>query len=205
MPEPGVRLEAGADKNPKAAPTPKPSKAARLEERYQQEIAQVLMKEFNYKNRMEVPRLEKIVVNMGLGEAITNVKLIDAAVQDLATITGQKPVVTRAKKAIANFKLRQGLPIGAMVTLRRRRMYEFLDRFVNIALPRVRDFKGVSGKSFDGRGNYTVGLREQLIFPEINYDKVEKVKGMNITIVTTAKTDEEAKALLRHFGMPFRN
>jgi large subunit ribosomal protein L5 len=205
MPEPEVRRGAGADKNPKAAPTPKPSKAARLEERYQREIAEALMKEFDYKNRMEVPRLEKIVVNMGLGEAISNVKLIDAAVQDLATITGQKPVVTRAKKAIANFKLRQGLPIGVMVTLRRRRMYEFLDRFVNIALPRVRDFKGVSGKSFDGRGNYTVGLREQLIFPEINYDKVEKVKGMNITIVTTAKTDEEAKALLRHFGMPFRN
>jgi large subunit ribosomal protein L5 len=189
----------------KAASTLKPSKAARLEERYQHEIAQALMKEFSYKNQMEVPRLQKIVVNIGLGEAISNVKLIDAAVRDLATITGQKPVVTRAKKAIANFKLRQGLPIGVMVTLRRQRMYEFLDRFVNIALPRVRDFKGVSGKSFDGRGNYTVGLREQLIFPEINYDKVEKVKGMNITIVTTAKTDEEAKALLRHFGMPFRN
>jgi large subunit ribosomal protein L5 len=154
---------------------------------------------------MQVPRLEKIVVNMGLGEAISNGKLIDAAVEDLSVITGQRPVVTRAKKAIANFKLRQGVPIGAMVTLRKRRMYEFLDRLVNIALPRVRDFKGVSGKSFDGRGNYTLGLREQLIFPEINYDKVEKVKGMNITIVTTARTDEEAKALLRLFGMPFRN
>ncbi len=177
----------------------------RLKDRYRSVIVPVLMKEFNYRNPMAVPRLRKIVVNMGLGEAISNAKLIDAAVQDLATITGQKPVVTRAKKAIANFKLRQGLPIGVMVTLRRQRMYEFIDRFVNIALPRVRDFKGVSGKSFDGRGNYTVGLREQLIFPEINYDKVEKVKGMNITIVTTAKTDEEAKALLRHFGMPFRS
>ncbi|OGP81639.1 MAG: 50S ribosomal protein L5 [Deltaproteobacteria bacterium RBG_13_65_10] len=178
---------------------------ARLQDRYHREVVRALMKEFNYANPMQVPRLDKIVVNIGLGEAITNGKLIDAAVQDLAAITGQKPVVTRAKKAIANFKLRQGLAIGVMVTLRRQRMYEFIDRFVNIALPRVRDFKGVSGKSFDGRGNYTVGLREQLIFPEINYDKVEKVKGMNITIVTTAKTDEEAKALLRHFGMPFRN
>jgi large subunit ribosomal protein L5 len=154
---------------------------------------------------MQVPRLDKIVLNVGLGEAISNAKLIDAAVADLGVITGQRPVVTRAKKAIANFKLRQGLAIGVMVTLRQNRMYEFLDRLVNMALPRVRDFKGVSGKSFDGRGNYTLGLREQLIFPEIDYDKVEKIKGMNITIVTTARTDEEAKALLRLFGMPFRN
>jgi large subunit ribosomal protein L5 len=163
------------------------------------------MKEFNYGNRMQVPRLEKIVLNVGLGEAIANAKLIDAAVEEVGVITGQRPVVTRAKKAIANFKLRQGLPIGVMVTLRQTRMYEFLDRLVNMALPRVRDFKGVSAKSFDGRGNYTLGLREQLIFPEINYDKVEKIKGMNITIVTTARTDEEARALLRLFGMPFRN
>jgi large subunit ribosomal protein L5 len=207
MPEQEAPRKAGADKKLKAAadPAPKASKIARLQDRYHREVVRALMKEFNYANPMQVPRLDKIVVNIGLGEAITNGKLIDAAVQDLAAITGQKPVVTRAKKAIANFKLRQGLAIGVMVTLRRQRMYEFIDRFVNIALPRVRDFKGVSGKSFDGRGNYTVGLREQLIFPEINYDKVEKVKGMNITIVTTAKTDEEAKALLRHFGMPFRN
>ena len=207
MPEQEAPRKAGADKKLKAAaaPAPKASKIARMQDRYHREVIRALMKEFNYANPMQVPRLDKIVVNIGLGEAITNGKLIDAAVQDLAAITGQKPVVTRAKKAIANFKLRQGLAIGVMVTLRRQRMYEFIDRFVNIALPRVRDFKGVSGKSFDGRGNYTVGLREQLIFPEINYDKVEKVKGMNITIVTTAKTDEEAKALLRHFGMPFRN
>jgi large subunit ribosomal protein L5 len=183
----------------------KPTRPPRLHERYQKEFIQALMKEFDYGNLMQVPRLEKIVVNMGMGEAISNGKLIDAAVQDVSAITGQKPVITRAKKAIANFKLRQGVPIGVMVTLRQNRMYEFLDRLVNIALPRVRDFKGVSGKSFDGRGNYTLGLREQLIFPEINYDKVEKVKGMNITIVTTARTDEEAKALLRLFGMPFRN
>jgi large subunit ribosomal protein L5 len=163
-----------------------------------------LMKEFGYGNPMQVPRLEKIVLNIGLGEAISNAKLIDAAVDDLGVITGQRPVVTKAKKAIANFKLRQGLPIGVMVTLRQNRMYEFLDRLVTVALPRVRDFKGVSGKSFDGRGNYTLGLREQLIFPEINYDKVEKIKGMNITIVTTARTDAEARALLRLFGMPFR-
>ena len=199
--------DAGADKNPKAAAAAAPptAKNPRLRERYRQECVPALMKEFNYGNRMQVPRLEKIVVNVGLGEAISNAKLIDAAVEDLSVITGQRPVVTRAKKAIANFKLRQGVPIGVMVTLRQRRMYEFLDRLVNMALPRVRDFKGVSGKSFDGRGNFTLGLREQLIFPEINYDKVEKIKGMNITIVTTARTDEEAKALLRLFGMPFRN
>lgn len=177
----------------------------RLQHLYESEYVPRLMKEFSYKNRAEVPRLKKITVNIGLGEAIENIKLIDAAVQELASVTGQKPVVTRARKAIANFKLRQGLPIGVMVTLRRYRMYEFLDRLISISLPRVRDFKGVSGKSFDGRGNYTLGIREQLIFPEIDLDKVEKVKGMNITVVTSARTDEEAKALLRCFGMPFRN
>jgi len=199
--------DAGADKKlkAKAAAAPQMTKMPRLRERYLKDCVPALMKEFNYRNRMQVPSLEKIVLNIGLGEAIANAKLIDASVDDLAVITGQRPVVTRAKKAIANFKLRQGLPIGVMVTLRQHRMYEFLDRLVSMALPRVRDFKGVSGKSFDGRGNYTLGLREQLIFPEINYDKVEKIKGMNITIVTTARTDEEAKALLRLFGMPFRN
>jgi len=206
-PKPEVPREAGADKKPKgeAAAAPRTTRIPRLRDRYFKDCVPALMKEFNYGNTMQVPRLEKIVLNIGLGEAISNGKLIDAAVEELGVITGQRPVVTRAKKAIANFKLRQGLPIGVMVTLRQNRMYEFLDRLVNMALPRVRDFKGVSGKSFDGRGNYTLGLREQLIFPEINYDKVEKIKGMNITIVTTARTDEEAKALLRLFGMPFRN
>jgi large subunit ribosomal protein L5 len=154
---------------------------------------------------MEVPRLDKIVINMGLGEAIQNIKILDSAVQEMALITGQKPVITKARRSIAQFKLRAGVPIGAMVTLRKEKMYEFFSRLVNTALPRVRDFKGVSGKSFDGRGNYALGLREQLIFPEIHYDKIDKVKGMNIVIVTTAKTDEEAKALLKLMGMPFRN
>jgi large subunit ribosomal protein L5 len=154
---------------------------------------------------MEIPRLEKIVINMGLGEAIQNIKILDSAVQELSQITGQKPVITKAKKSIAQFKLRTGMPIGCMVTLRKERMYEFFSRLVNVALPRVRDFKGLSGKSFDGRGNYALGIREQLIFPEIRYDKIEKVKGMNIVIVTTAKTDEEGKELLRLLGMPFRN
>lgn len=163
------------------------------------------MKRFNYKNQMEVPKLEKIVVNMGLGEAIQNIKILDSAVQELSQITGQKPVITKAKKSIAQFKLRSGMPIGAMVTLRKERMYEFFNRLVNVALPRVRDFKGLSGKSFDGRGNYAMGIREQLIFPEIHYDKIEKIKGMNIVIVTTAKTDEEGKELLRLLGMPFRS
>jgi large subunit ribosomal protein L5 len=170
-----------------------------------QEKVPALMKRFNYRNRMEVPRLEKIVINMGLGEAIQNIKIIDSAVQELSLITGQKPIVTKAKKSIAQFKLRTGMPIGCMVTLRKERMYEFFNRLVNVALPRVRDFKGLSGKSFDGRGNYTLGIREQLIFPEIHYDKIDKVKGMNIVIVTTAKTDEEGKELLRLLGMPFRN
>jgi large subunit ribosomal protein L5 len=163
------------------------------------------MKRFNYTNRMEIPRLDKIVVNMGLGEAIQNVKILDSAAQELSQITGQKAVITKAKKSIAQFKLREGMPIGCMVTLRKERMYEFFSRLVNVALPRVRDFKGVSGKSFDGRGNYSLGLREQLIFPEIQYDKIEKVRGMNIVIVTTARTDEEGKELLKLMGMPFRN
>jgi len=162
------------------------------------------MKDFGYKNPMQVPKIEKIVVNMGLGEAISNNKLIEQAQEQMMAISGQKPVITKARKSIANFKLREGQSIGAMVTLRKDRMYEFFDRLVSIALPRVRDFKGVSSKSFDGKGNYTLGIREQIIFPEINYDKIEKIKGMNITIVTTAKNDEEGRALLRHMGMPFR-
>jgi large subunit ribosomal protein L5 len=163
------------------------------------------MKEFGYRNAMQAPRLEKIVINMGVGEAVQDVKKVDAAVRDLTAITGQKPVVTRAKKAIATFKLRENLPIGCKVTLRRERMYEFLDRLINIALPRVRDFRGVSGKSFDGRGNFAIGLKEQLVFPEINYDQVDAVRGMDIIIVTTAGSDKEAKALLAGFQMPFVN
>jgi len=178
---------------------------ARLKEVYQERAVPALMKRFGYKNRMEVPKLEKIVINMGLGEAIQNIKILDSAVQELGQITGQKPVITKAKKSIAQFKLRTGMPIGCMVTLRKERMYEFFNRLVNAALPRVRDFKGLSGKSFDGRGNYALGIREQLIFPEIHYDKIDKVKGMNIVIVTTARTDEEGKELLRLLGMPFRN
>jgi large subunit ribosomal protein L5 len=177
---------------------------ARLREKYTKEVAPALMKEFELKNTMAVPRLEKVVINMGVGEATQNAKLLDPAVIELTNITGQKAVVTKAKKSIAAFKVREGMPIGAMVTLRGDRMYEFLDRLINIALPRVRDFRGVSGKSFDGRGNYTLGLRDQLIFPEIDYAKVEKQKGMNITIVTTARNDEQARALLKHMGMPFR-
>jgi large subunit ribosomal protein L5 len=178
--------------------------AARLRQRYQSEVLPALVKEFGYKNAMQAPRLDKIVVNMGLGEAINNGKIIDASVEQLAAITGQKPVVTKSRKSIANFKLRQGQSIGAMVTLRGERAYEFLDRLLSVALPRVRDFKGVSPKAFDGKGNYTLGIREQIIFPEINYDKVEKIKGMNITVVTTARNDEEGRALLRLLGMPFR-
>ncbi|HUB07346.1 MAG TPA: 50S ribosomal protein L5 [Myxococcales bacterium] len=180
-------------------------KAARLIERYAKEAVPALMKEFGYKNPMQVPKLHKIVVNMGLGEAIHNNKLMEAAQIQMSAITGQRAVVTRSRKAIANFKLREGQAIGCMATLRRDRMYEFFDRLVSVALPRVRDFKGVSSKSFDGRGNYTLGLREQIIFPEINYDEVEKIKGLNITIVTTARSDEEGRALLRTLGMPFRN
>jgi len=178
--------------------------SARLRERFHKEIAPALMKEFVLGNPMAVPRLHKIVVNMGLGEATQNAKLIDPAANELAQIAGQKPVITRAKKSIAAFKVRAGMPIGAMVTLRGDRMYEFFDRLVNIALPRVRDFRGVSAKSFDGRGNFTLGLRDQLIFPEIDYAKVDKSKGMNVTIVTTASTDDQARALLKHMGMPFR-
>lgn len=178
---------------------------ARLQELYNKEMVPQLIKDFAYKNVMQVPKLEKIVVNMGLGEAIQNVKILDSAVEELAIITGQKAVITKAKKSIATFKLRQGMPIGCMVTLRKDKMYEFLDRLVNVSLARVRDFKGVSPKGFDGNGNYSLGVKEQLIFPEINYDKVDKIKGMNITIVTTAKSDEEGRALLRLLGMPFRN
>jgi len=178
---------------------------AKFQEVYRQKAVPALMKRFNYKNIMEVPKLDKIVINMGLGEAIQNIKILDSAVQELTTISGQKPVITKAKKSIAQFKLRAGMPIGCMVTLRKERMYEFFNRLVNTALPRVRDFKGISGKSFDGRGNYALGIREQLIFPEIHYDKIDKVKGMNIVIGTTAKSDEEAKELLKLLGMPFRN
>ena len=178
--------------------------AARLKERYEKEIRPSLVKEFGLKNPMQAPRVEKVVVNMGLGEAIQNGKILDASLEQMAAITGQKPVVTKARKSIANFKLRQGQSIGAMVTLRGDRAYEFIDRLVNVALPRVRDFKGVSPKAFDGKGNYTLGVKEQIIFPEINYDKVEKIKGLNITVVTTARNDEEGRALLRHLGMPFR-
>jgi large subunit ribosomal protein L5 len=180
------------------------AEAARLRERYITEIRQQLRNEFNYRNDLEVPKLEKIVVNIGVGEAIANNRALDAAVNDLTQITGQKPVVTRAKRSIAAFRLRAGMPIGAMVTLRGDRMYEFLDRLMNTALPRVRDFRGVSPRSFDGRGNYTLGLREQLIFPEIEYDKVDKTRGMEISIVTTAKSDEEGRRLLGLLGMPFR-
>jgi large subunit ribosomal protein L5 len=176
---------------------------ARLKDRYQKEAVPAMIKEFGYKNTMQVPRLEKITINVGVGEATQNVKAIDATVAELAAIAGQKPVVTRAKKAIANFKLREGMPIGCMVTLRRNRMYEFLDRLIHVALPRVRDFKGVSDRSFDGRGNYSLGLREQIIFPEIQADKVEKTRGMTISISTTARTDDEGRALLRHMGVPF--
>lgn len=178
---------------------------ARLKELYNTEIIPKLRSDFGYKNIMEVPKIVKVVVNMGLGEAIQNVKILDSAAAEVSAITGQKPVITKAKKSIASFKLRQGMPIGCMVTLRRDTMYEFLDRLMNVSLPRVRDFKGVSGKAFDGKGNYTLGIKEQIIFPEINYDVVDKVKGMNVTIVTTAKSDEEGRALLKYLGMPFRN
>ncbi|MDH5739238.1 MAG: 50S ribosomal protein L5 [Nitrospira sp.] len=176
----------------------------RLRDRYEQQVIPALMKEFGYKNVMQVPKLERVVLNVGMGEAIQNVKLLESAVTELGMITGQKPVVTKAKKAIAGFKLRQGLPIGAKVTLRSRRMYEFFDRLVSLALPRIRDFRGISPKAFDGRGNYTLGLKEQLIFPEIKYDEVASIHGMDITVVTTAKTNDEGRALLKHLGMPFR-
>ena len=178
---------------------------ARLKDYYSKTVVPALIKEFNYKNPMQVPKMEKIVINMGLGEAIQNVKIIDGAVQELAAITGQKPIINKAKKSIATFKLRQGMPIGCSVTLRKNNMYEFFDRLVNAALPKVRDFRGISPNAFDGRGNFSIGLQEQIIFPEIEYDKVEKVKGMNITIVTTAKTGNEARLLLKLMGVPFKH
>jgi large subunit ribosomal protein L5 len=178
---------------------------SRLQERYKNQVVDELMKKFNYSSVMQVPRIEKVVVNLGLGEAVQNPKVIDTAVADLTTITGQKPVITRAKKSIAQFRVRQGMPIGVKVTLRGQRMYYFLDKLMNVALPRVRDFRGVSPRAFDGRGNYTLGLREQLIFPEINYDQVDKVRGMEVVVVTTAQTDEEARTLLSELGMPFKH
>jgi large subunit ribosomal protein L5 len=186
-------------------PGPEPQTPARLKLRYEQEIVPVLMRELKIDNRMRVPRLDKIVINMALGEARENIKILDAALDELQQITGQKPVITRARKAISNFKLRQGMPIGVMVTLRRARMYEFLDRMVNIALPRVRDFRGVSDKAFDGRGNYSLGVREHTIFPELNLDKIERVKGMTISIATTARSDFEGSMLLKALGVPFRS
>jgi large subunit ribosomal protein L5 len=178
---------------------------SRLHERYRKDAMPALSKRFGYKNMMAVPRLKKITVNIGMGEASQNIKLLDVAVQELGQITGQKPVITRAKKSIANFKIRKGMPIGCMVTLRGERMYEFLDRLSNIVLPRVRDFKGLPGNSFDGRGNYTLGLKDQLVFPEIDYTRVDKIKGMNITLTTTAHSDEEGRELLKLMGVPFRN
>ncbi|HYK85116.1 MAG TPA: 50S ribosomal protein L5 [Ktedonobacteraceae bacterium] len=178
--------------------------ASRLKEKYQQEVVPGLQKEFNYKNPMQVPGVHKVVVNIGMGEVIQNAKAMDAAVSDLATITGQRPVITRAKRSVAAFKLREGMQIGCMVTLRGDRMYQFLDKLMNVALPRLRDFQGVSPEAFDGRGNYTLGLREQLVFPEIDYDKVDKVRGMEVSIVTTARTDEEGRQLLKLMGMPFK-
>lgn len=179
------------------------TRMVRLKQKYDDQVVSAMKSEFGYKNSMQVPKLEKITINVGLGEATQNIKALDSTVAEITAIAGQKPVITRAKKAIANFKLREGVPIGCMVTLRRDRMYEFLDRLIHVALPRVRDFKGVSDRSFDGRGNYSLGLREQIIFPEINPDKVEKARGMTVTITTTAKTDPEGRALLKHLGMPF--
>lgn len=178
---------------------------SRLQVTYQKDLMPALIKEFGFTSAMEVPRLDKIVLNIGLGEAIQNIKVLDSAMEELTLIAGQRPVVTRARKSIAAFKLREGMPIGCMVTLRKIRMYDFFDKLVNVTLPRVRDFRGLSDKSFDGRGNYTLGIKEHIIFPEIDYDKIDKIKGLNISIVTTAKTDEEGKALLKMMGMPFRN
>jgi large subunit ribosomal protein L5 len=202
-PEKGA--EKAAEKEAKKAPA-KPAEKfpSRLYEFYRQECVPKMMQEFRYKSSMQVPKIEKIVVNLGMGEAIQNIKLLESASTELAAISGQKPVITRAKRSIAAFKLREGMPIGCMVTLRKNRMYDFFDKLVNVVLPRVRDFRGLSGKSFDGRGNYTLGIKEQIIFPEIDYDKIDKVKGMNITIVTTAPTDEEGRQLLALMGMPFR-
>jgi large subunit ribosomal protein L5 len=204
QPKKGAGAPQGAPPAAKGRPKGTGEVPPRLKEAFHKTLLPALMKERGYTNPFEVPRLEKIVINMGVGEGRENAKILDFATADLRAITGQKPVVTRAKKSIANFKLREGVPIGAKVTLRGARMYEFLDRLVNVALPRVRDFRGVPPKGFDGRGNYALGLREQLIFPEIVYDKVDKIRGMDIIIVTTARTDEDAKALLTHLGMPFR-
>ncbi len=191
--------------NPEPEPDPWNQRVmkSRLEQKYTEETVPSLTKRFGYKNPMAVPKLDKVIVNIGLGEAVADPKVLDRAVEELAAITGQKPMVTRAKKSIAGFKLRAGMPIGCMVTLRRQRMYEFLERLIHVALPRVRDFKGVSPKAFDGRGNYTLGIREQLIFPEIDYDKVDKLRGLSVSVVTTARTDEEGYALLKELGMPF--
>ncbi len=178
---------------------------SKMKEFYHKEVVPALVKQLNYKNIMQVPQLEKIVINMGLGEAIQNIKILDSAVEEIAAITGQRPTITKAKRSIAQFKLRAGMPIGCMVTLRKERMYEFFNRLINVALPRVRDFRGFSPHAFDGRGNYALGIKEQIIFPEINYDKIDKIKGMNIVIVTTAKTDEEGRELLKLMGMPFRS
>ncbi len=208
-PKKGKAPKEAREAAPKGAPAkekkPKgPQEPSRVRVRYGKEVVPALMKHFNYKNVMAVPKLEKIVINMGLGEAIANAKILDVATDELGRIAGQRPIVTKAKKSIANFKLRQNMSIGAAVTLRGERMFEFFDRLTNVVLPRVRDFRGVSTKSFDGRGNYTLGLRDQLIFPEIDYAKVDKIRGMNVTIVTTARTDDEARELLRQLGMPFR-
>ncbi len=192
-----------AEKAPKVVSTTE-AVAPRFAAKYQHDVVPALIKQFSYTNPNQVPRLEKIVLNMGLGQAVANPKIIDSAVEEMRSISGQKPVVTRSKKAIASFKLRAGIPIGTMVTLRRSRMWEFLDRIITLGLPRTRDFRGVSRKAFDGKGNYTLGLKEQIIFPEINYDRIDVVKGMNISFVTTARTDEEGRALLQHLGMPFR-
>jgi large subunit ribosomal protein L5 len=200
----GAKTKREKEKTDVKASATEPRAVPRLRERFREAIAPALMKQFRYKNIWQVPRPSKIVINMGLGEAVANVKVIDAAVEELSAVTGQKPVVTRAKKSEAGFKLRTGVPIGCKVTLRGDRMYEFLDRFVNIALPRIRDFRGVPAKSFDGRGNYNLGVREQLIFPEIKYDKVDAVRGMDIAIETSARTDEQARALLEHLGFPFQ-
>ena len=201
----GTKGEKGAKGKPEAAAAPQvPRIPARLRTRFRSEISPALMTEFGYKNKMQVPEVKKVVINMGLGEAVGNVKVIDAAVEELSAITGQRPVVTRARKSEAAFKLRAGMPIGCKVTLRGERMYEFLDRLLSVALPRIRDFRGVPAKSFDGRGNYALGIREQLIFPEIRYDKVEMTRGMDVCIETSAKNDEEARALLTHLGFPFR-
>ena len=200
----GAREAAPKEAAPKEKKPKGPQEPSRIKVRYGKEVVPALMKHFNYTNVMAVPKLEKIVINMGLGEAVANAKILDIATDELGRIAGQRPIVTKAKKSIANFKLRQNMPIGAAVTLRGERMFEFFDRLTNVVLPRVRDFRGVSTKSFDGRGNYTLGLRDQLIFPEIDYAKVDKIRGMNVTIVTTARTDDEARELLKQLGMPFR-